>query len=341
MRAKHIILIAFFLLAVSGTVVGGGGNRSGTSGAQELLIPVGAHGVSLGGSFLATTSGVEAIFWNPAGLASMSNSVGVLFSHMRYIADINMEYAAVGVNFSGFGSLGLSLKSLSFGDILLTTEDAPDGIGTYSPTFVTLGLTYSRKLTDKISVGVTTNLVTERIQRTSASGLAFSAGVQYHGLGGIKGLSLALALKNLGPDMTFDGSDLYRTADAQQTIRGSQLYKVQAAPFGMPSSLEMGLSYEYRLNDQNSLTLTGLFQNNNYSDDEYKVGLEYAYTDLLFLRGAYSFAPEIPNKDDYIYGPSFGVGVHYFAGLDMTVEYAYRWVRYFDPNHVISLTLGF
>lgn len=80
--------------------------------------------------------------------------------------------------------------------------------------------------------------------------------------------------------------------------------------------------------------------NNNTSNDEYKIGLEYAFKDLLYLRGAYSMDPQ-EKTANYLYGPSFGVGTHFIVGIDIKAEYAYRWTQYFDANQVISVTLGF
>ncbi len=341
MRTKFILVSLLTILVVVQLGFAGSKDRAGTSGAIELLLPVGARGVALGGSNLATATGIEAIYWNPAGLSVMKQSVTAMFSHMSYIADIGVEYMAVGANFAGFGTVGFSIKSISFGDISNTTNDAIDGIGTYSPAFYTIGLTYSRELTDKIHVGATINFLSETIQRTSATGMALNAGIQYYGLGNIKGLKMGIALKNLGPDMKFDGSDLYRTANASDMLRGPQLYKIEAAPFGLPSSLELGLAYDYQVEEDHFISVTGTFQNNNYSDDEYKLGAEYTYKDLLYLRVGYTFAPQIEDSEDFIYGPSFGVGVHYYVGIDLTAEYAYRWVRFFDANHVITLSFGF
>lgn len=244
MRAKFIIVSILTILFVA-QLSFAQSTRAGTAGAMELVLPVGARGIALGGSNLANTADLEAMYWNPAGLSLMKQSVSAMFSHMSYIADISVEYMAVGVNFQGFGSVGLSLKTINFGDISHTTEDAIDGIGTYSPQFYTLGLTFSRELTDKIHVGATANFISENMMRTSASGFAVTAGIQYKGLIAIKGLSVGIALKNLGPDMKYDGADLYRVADAQSTLRGDQLYKIEAAPFGLPSVLEMGLAYEF------------------------------------------------------------------------------------------------
>ena len=88
--------------------------RNGTAGAQELLIPVGARGLSLSGSYVAGLEGVESIYYNPAGLALMDKSVEVLFSHTTYIADIGISYAAIGTRFEGFGTLGFTYKISRF-----------------------------------------------------------------------------------------------------------------------------------------------------------------------------------------------------------------------------------
>ena len=107
----RLLIIVFALLLALDAVYAGGGNRTGTGGAAQLLIPVGPRGIAMGESNVATSYGVEALFWNPAGVAKLQGSTGVMFSHMSYIADIGVEYGAVSTNFEGFGILSLSLKS--------------------------------------------------------------------------------------------------------------------------------------------------------------------------------------------------------------------------------------
>jgi hypothetical protein len=97
---RILVILAVILLGVD-SVFAGGGTRNGTGGASELIIPVGAHGIALGGSGIATETGLNALYWNPAGISGMTNSVTAEFSHMNYIADIGVEYGAVGVNFEG------------------------------------------------------------------------------------------------------------------------------------------------------------------------------------------------------------------------------------------------
>ena len=43
------------------------------------------------------STGVDAIYWNPAGLGRMSDRRRGMMSSMSYIADINVVYGALGV----------------------------------------------------------------------------------------------------------------------------------------------------------------------------------------------------------------------------------------------------
>ncbi len=348
MKNTLMRLVVCLLLLASVVVTTNAANkdRIGTAGAQELLIPVGARGIALGGSSMVFANGVEAIYWNPAGLGRMNTGVEAMVSQMNYIADINVTYGALGVTAGDFGTLGFALKSISFGEIPVTTANFPDGTGEkYSPTFITLGATYAKAITDRISVGFTANLVTERILQLSATGVSFNFGIQYQNLG-VQGLNLGIAVKNIGPTMQYGGSNLTVTATAQSGLRGPQFYQVNAASNELPSDLEIGVGYTYKFDDKNSALVGGMFRNNNFQDDEYNLGGEYNFDNLFFVRGGYTFSPQA-DKDptganSYIYDYTLGAGLHYaLTGIDLTFDYAYRHVKYFDGNNVITLKVGF
>ena len=330
-----LILVFILLLAVS-NVFADGGKRTGTAGAASLLIPVGPRGIAMGESNLVFTTGIEALYWNPAGVSSMTNNADVIFSHMSYIADIGVEYGAVAANFEGFGTMALSIKSLGIGDIPVTTTINPDGTGeTFSPTMITAGLSYSRMLTDAISVGLTANLHSERMAAVSATGFAIDFGIIYRNLADVNGLNIGIVLKNLGTEMKFDGSGMYQ----QTVINGvTHLTKIDAAAFEMPFYFQLATGYSPVIDEQNSLLFTGAYQNNNFSGDEYKLGAEYGYNDLFFVRAGYLYS----DVDDYLYGFTGGVGINYeVEGFAFKVDYAYRDVQFFNGNHVFALTLGF
>ena len=350
---KVIISVGFIiivLLLAASDLYAGGGRRNGSSGASELLIPVGARGIALGGSTLANSYGLEALFWNPANIARLEDySTNVLISHMEHIADIGVEYGAISTDIESFGSIAFSIKSLSIGDIPVTTVQNPDGTGAlFSPTFLTMGLTYARMLSDRIAVGLTANLISEEIDRVSATGVAFNVGVSYSDFADLTGLSIAFVMKNIGPEMQFDGPGLLIQAETPDLNRSGELYKIDAAPFELPSILELGVSYQYNIDEQNSLQLGGVFSNNNFYGDEWKGGLEYGYNNLFFVRVGYFTATnmetEFSSSSDYnTYGFNAGFGLSYdIGGAQLMLDYAYRAVQYegLGDNHAFSLGFG-
>jgi hypothetical protein len=334
------ILLAFILLLAMDAFAGGG-KRTGTGGASELLIPVGPRGIAMAEANISTSTGVEALFWNPAGVALMQNNADVIFSHMSYIADISVDYGAVAANFEGFGVISFSIKSLGVGDILVTTTSNPDGTGeTFSPTFIVAGLSYSRQLTETISIGLTGNFISERMADVSANGFAFDVGVMYNNLADINGLSLGVVIKNLGPEMKYSGGGLFQEGQIAGVNRPPTFYTVDAAAFELPSNFQLGLGYTPVLDEINSLQFSGMYQNNNFSGDEYKIGGEYGYNNMFFVRAGYQLAPQV--SEEYIYGFTAGVGIDYkVEGFGFKVDYAFREVEFFDANHIFAVTLGF
>lgn len=337
-------IVAFVVAGLlPATVFAGAGNRAGTNGASELLIPVGARDIAMGGAAASTSFGIEGLYWNPAAVALSKHTTSVYVSHMSYIADIGVNYGALSTAIDGFGTVAVNLKSLSIGEIPVTTTTYPDGTGqTFSPQFFTLGLSYARQLSDRVAVGLTTSLISERMGDVNASGIAFNVGVLYDNLAAVEGLSIGVTVKNIGPQMKFDGSGLLLQASVADQNRPAQFYQVQAEPFELPSSIEFGLGYRRSLDGINNVVISTAFQSNNFSDDEYRLGAEYSYQDLVFIRGGYNFAQRQSEERQFLFGPSFGVGLRTALGsLEVSVDYAFRKVAVFDNNHVIGVKLGF
>jgi hypothetical protein len=266
----------------------------------------------------------------------------VMVSHMSYLADIDVQYIAAGIRLDGVGALGIAVKSLALGDVAVTTEDYPDGTGEMvSPTFMTIGATFSRRMSEQISFGVTANLILERMGEVSASGIAVNAGVQYAGLGGVEGLSFGVAIKNVGPKMKYDGDGLLRNGQLNDITRPDAIYKIEAAEAELPSTIEIGLGLEQQHTEHFKTILSGTFQNNNFSDDEFKVGVEGMFDEMFTLRFGSAFSSSGGDRE-YLYGVTVGAGIKTsFQGLDLSVDYAFRDVKYMRGNHVFSLAFEF
>jgi hypothetical protein len=340
---KFVSVVLVLVLLATSMTLAGNKNRIGSAGAQELLIPVGARGIALGGSAISSVTGVDALYWNPAGIVRGANNVETMFSYTSYMADIGVNYAAVVAKAGNIGTFGFSVKSLSFGDIPVTTEDFPDGTGEkFSPSFLNVGFSYANQLIDRVSVGVTATLISHTIMSTTAAGVGFSFGIQYTGLG-VQGLSLGIALKNVGPSMRMDGSNLYRTANLiDAPNKAAEFLSIKAAPYELPTTLELGVGYVQKFGEKSVVNVSGDFSNNNFSDDEYKLGAEFVYNDMFSARAGYTFAPTIANSSDYLYGYNLGVGVHTtVSGIHMAVDYAYQYTQYFNGNNIVTIALGF
>lgn len=338
-----LVSILLILLFVVSDAFGGGKDRAGTTAAPQLSIPVGARYLAMGGSPVAVAKGLEAIYWNPAGLDITERSANALFSYRSFIADIGISHLAVSGKFD-FGSLGLSIRSIDIGDIPVTTEAAPDGTGEiFSPTYFIAGLTFSNQLTDRIAIGLTVNLVSESWARVSATGVAFDAGVQYRNLVGVQGLTTGIAIKSFGPPMQYDGPGLFVEAVDPTSQRGVTFYKVEAGTFELPSVIEIGLAYSRKLDEMNQIDVASTFQNNNFDYDQYRIGLEYSYNSTFFLRGGYLVGDAASKQTLIFQNYTLGAGLKFtdVGGTSISIDYGFVPVQFFDNNHVISIGVGF
>lgn len=336
---KYFLILFIIMIFLVESVFAGRSDKAGTAAACQLLIPIGARSIAIGGSSLATVSGIEAMYWNPAGLARSQYRFNSMFSHMSYLANIGVEYFAVSTTLSNIGHIGVSIKSLGIGDINVTSEDYPDGTGEVtSPVFYTFTGAFSRQITDRISVGVTSQYIYEQMSEVSASAISFNAGVQYTGIGGIEGFSVGAAVKNVGGKLKYDGSGLLREARIADSERKNSVVKIESEEFDLPSTIEVGLGYNRKFIGDGWITISSVFQNNNFSDDEYKFGIEYC-NEIISVRSGISVAAQSGNGEN-IFGPSIGFGIHKFInGINVSVDYAYRFVQYFNGNHVFGLVL--
>lgn len=338
MKKLLVLLVLSACIAVN---FAGDRARKGTTGADQLLIPVGARGIAMGEAFLSNVTGLEAIYYNPAGFAHQQGSEA-MFSYMSYFADINVSYFAIGTNLGDIGSFAFSVKTFDFGNIPVTTIDAPDGTGdVYSPGFLTAGVTYSKVITDRVSVGFNGKVISESIMDVSAVGFAIDFGVQYKFS---NNLSLGAAVKNVGTNMQYSGSALQQRTTIPTTLPGSRggMYQIVTEAFQLPSYFELALGYKFDIDEQNMLQVASTFRSNNALEDQLKLGLEYGFNSMFFVRGGYDLLLENPKQN--IFGLTAGAGVNYQMadGINLTLDYAFREVKEFPSgaNHIITLKLG-
>jgi hypothetical protein len=307
---------------------------------------VGAEAVALGGSAVAMGNGLENLYYNPAALASIDHSEA-LVSYSTYLADCNVNYGAVSVPLGSQGVLAVSLKVLNIGDITVTTEENPEGTGQIlTPNFSVLGVSYGRRMTDRVLLGATGMFVNERVADLTAQGIAVDLGVQYDT--GWRGLRFGFAMKNIGPNMQFDGSNLEQrlVLPGDDPTAQPHVVQLESASFEIPSYLQIGVAYDIAVAQKTSATLYGTFQGNNFSTDEYRLGAEYRIGEHLALRGGYQ--GQVPLKEsarqgDYLYNFSYGAGFNFrLGGRPVNLDWAGTHVgEFFQDNQQFSLRLEF
>jgi hypothetical protein len=318
----------------------GSPERLGTAGAEELRMPVGVRSVGLGGADAGGVAGVEALYYNPAGIALAVSPTEVMFSHTQLIADMDLDYVAVTQRMGRAGTLGLSVKALSIGDIERTSETAPDGTGEiFSPTFAVLGLSFGRELTDRVTFGGTVSYVSEHILQENARALAFDFGFQYDT--DFRGLRFGLAMKNVGPSAQFTGTDFERL----QQIGGDDPQAAKralssgSADFELPTWFQFGLSYPALRGPQGVLTVHGLYTSNSFMVDEGRIGAEYMYRKDYALRAGY----KLTTDGSDLFGFTYGAGIRVAVGSShLWLDYAGESVsEFFNDVQHLGLTFQF
>lgn len=340
---KMLVLVFFTMLFTASLLFAGNESRIGTTGGEQLNIPVGARSIATSGALISDLTGVESIYWNPAGL-DRSGKTEAMFNYMNYIADINLTYLALAGHIGDLGTVAFSVKTLDIGEILETTIENPNGTGaTFSPSFVVVGLTYSKMLTDRISGGATIKVINESIMDQNAFGMAIDFGTQYHFS---NNLTIGVILKNIGTNMRFTGGDLEQRSPVDESAPNSDegFFEAVTEKFGIPSQFQLGISYTYDMGANNAIKFGGAFVNQNEAENNIRLGAEYNIANILFIRGGYDMVTESSDvrSKESIFGFTVGGGLNYsLSNFDLQFDYAFRHVDVFESNHVFTVKLGF
>src|SRR2546428_4069222 len=177
-----------------------GNQRVGTSSGSFLRIGVGARATGLGESFVAVANDPSAIYWNPAGLASLQRSE-LLLSHIQWPADIRYEHVAWALPVRRLGgSLAFQFGMLTT-ELDETTELQPFGTGrSFIYSDAVAGAAYARRWTDKLLVGAGAKWVREDLGSDVGGPvtnvvLVDIGSISYLGFGSVR---IATSLSNFG-----------------------------------------------------------------------------------------------------------------------------------------------
>lgn len=325
-------------------------DRAGSSGANELLINPWAKSSGWGGVNIAGTRGVEAMSLNVAGVA-FTKKTEIAFSHTIWLKGSQIYVNTLGLTqkVGESGAIGISVTSMDFGDIQVTTTDLPEGgIGTFSPSFLNIGLSYSKAFSNSIYGGLALRLVSEAIADVKAFGVSFDAGIQYvTGFNEAKdNLKFGITLRNVGPAMKFGGDGLSNRVNILTSSPNYSLTLDQRAErFELPSLVAIGGAYDFKLAEHHRLTAGLSFTANSFIRDNFGLGLEYGFKNLFMLRGGYQYEKNINDPElrtNGLTGFSAGATVQVpFSknSKSVGIDYSFRSTAYFDGTHSIGIRI--
>lgn len=360
MNMKRILLGMFLSFGLSGFA--GNSDRSGESGASELLINSIGKSVGINGINSARLKGIYALSTNVAGLA-FANKTNVGLNYTSYLTGtgtsvINLLFSQ---ELSKGNVIGLNINSMTFGTIKKTTTLNPEGVGTFSPALLNIGVSYGRLFSERIAGGVQFKLISQGIDNLSATGFAFDAGLQYSTSLGKKNLErgiddnlhFGVYVRNVGAPMTYAGEGLTFSA----TEPGDQGYKFSVSSrsqkFELPSLISIAGAYDFYFGPQKSsecrpnyrFTIAGNFIYNSFMNNLYGGGVEFSVREMMTIRTGFAYEKDIVNSDAMQIHNGLAAGISFDIpmnknnkdGNTLSIDYAFKQTRYFRHNHTIGL----
>lgn len=197
--------MALFLLFSAQLFPAGG---AGITSSNFLKLSQGARPAGMGEAFVAIADDVNAVYWNPAGLAQLTRNQ-VCLMHSVWLVDVNFEYMAYALPIKGFGTIAAYGLFLNAGEIFKTGE-TPAGDYLYDgakikATDFNVTVAYAKKLSEIIgddslfadlSLGINVNIISETIADDTGGGFGVNIGAYFYPR--YENYSMGLTLENIG-----------------------------------------------------------------------------------------------------------------------------------------------
>lgn len=294
---KHLLSIFFFLLITIVVFPQSEFKKTATSGFVFLELPVNARNAGLGEvNTVLSDVGAAGIFTNPAALGFTDKTHSFSASYAPWLADINQFSAAYAIN-TPMGVFAVGAVAVDYGSMPKTQkipgQKVYEIIGDFSSSALSVGVSYSRMLTDRFSFGVSAKYVRESIDIYAADNIVFDGGMLYYT--GFHTLRIGAAMQNFGVESKYIN-------DA----------------FKMPLVLKLGLATELfsDMDSEHRFTIMAEALHPNNNDEKVHAGFEYCWNKMLSVRLGYKF---LYDEDSY----SFGVGFNPQGTLPVSVDFAY------------------
>lgn len=317
-----------------------GQTKIATTAAQFLGISVGPRAVAMGGAYVASNRDVSALYWNPGAFAQAGRTQ-FEFSNTDWLAGTKFRWFGGMLNIDDQNAVGLSLTQLDYGEEDVTTVTQPEGTGEqWSATDLAIAVSYSRRLTDRFSMGGSVKYISQSIWNESASAFAFDLGLLF--VTGFNDMRLGVSMSNFGGDLKLDGRDLLNKVEIDPNNAGSSkdlMGSLKTDAWSLPLLFRVGVAMDvYKENDV-VFTLAADALRPNDGEETVNAGAELGWNDMMFVRGGYKSLL----GEDREEGLSLGAGLKYRAEgvAAFEVNYAFTKFGLFGNVNTISVAISF
>lgn len=351
-----------------------------TTGVTSMGITPDARGASMGDLGVATDPDVNSQYWNPSKYAFAYSGAGVSLSYTPWLRKIVNDIFLA--NLSGYWKIGsgdnqavsASLRYFSLGEIS-NTDDQGNKLSSVNPFEMSVDVGYSRKLSEKFSMGVALRYIYSdlgysemSLQDESSGASAFAADISgYFTTYPVIGRnecqwSWGWNISNVGSKVSYNGGN---------------------DPAFLPTNLRIGTAFTFPLADYHNLTfaidankllvpvkprladyenqqeyedalqkwkdessISGIFKSFNDApggfkeelrEITYSIGAEYAYNQQFFLRAGYYHENKYKGNRQY-----FGLGAGFALNvLRLDAAYMIATAQNSPLDQTLRFTLSF
>lgn len=332
---KKIVLF-FVIMAVACVNDSFAQSKAGTSVGAFLTIEPSARIAGMGNAGVTLHSEIEATYYNPAAIGYFSG-YGAQFTHSPWLAEISYDYAVVAASFGDFGNVYANVTSLNSGEIDVRTVEKPLGTGErYTVSNVAFGIGYGRQVSERFSVGVQVNYITETIWHSSLSAFSLSVGTIYSL--SEDGMRIGASISNFGTRAKYDGRDLrilYDSDPAKYGDNGNLPGELFTDNFPLPIVFRVGIGMPMSIGEENRVTFAVDAFHPSDNTESMSIGAEWMFQNTLALRAGYQNL----FMEDSELGLTLGAGVQYQMD-DYMLSFDYGWAEHGRLEKTHRLTLG-
>jgi len=337
LQKKMIIGISLVVLMTMHTTILSASDfkNVGHSGANFLQIAAEPRGAALAGSFVALARGAEGVYWNPASIV-LNQRPEILFASAAWILDTRLLHAAAVTPLFRNMAIGAGITSFDAGNLEVTTPQYPDGTGeNFKAGNAAYTLSYAQRLSDRFCYGLNIKWIDEHIWDMHSSTYAFDFGSVYQA--DFYNLRIGMIIANFGGNLKMRGRQIDDRIAAERALSEENNPRLErlAETYSLPQYFNVGVAFDPLATPVHRLTITATAIDPNDNRTRASYGFEYAFKNLLLLRGGYDLQHDLC-------GLNAGLGITYPIGQYTTAfDYGFSDFGPLGAISYVSIRLSF